>query len=59
MGNFLRNLALLAVLGAILFIVAPDMMRQVLGLYNGLRILPIFILLVILAALPRRNRRRR
>ena len=59
MGNFLRNLALLIVLGIILFVVAPSMMKQVVGVYNGLGILPIIIILVVLAALPRRNRRRR
>ncbi len=59
MGNFLRNQALLAVLVVILFIVVPDIMKQVFGLYNGLGILPIFIILVIIAALPRKDRQRR
>lgn len=58
MLNFLKNLAMLVALGVVLFIIAPDIMRQIFGLYGGLGILPIFILLVILAALPRRKRRR-
>ena len=52
MGSFLRNLALLIVLAVVLFVVAPDMMRQVFGLFNGLGILPIFLLMVVIAALP-------
>ncbi len=59
MGNFLRNLAFWVVVGVMLFVVAPDIMKGVFGIYNGLGILPIFILLVIIAALPRRYRQRR
>jgi len=57
MRDFLRNLALLAGLAILLFIVAPDIMRQILGIYNGLGILPIVAVLILLAALPRRTRR--
>ena len=59
MRNFLRNLALLLVLVLLLFIVFPDMMKQVIGVYNGLGFLPIIILVLIVAALPRKGRRRR
>jgi hypothetical protein len=57
MRNFLINLTILAVIAIALFVMFPDIMRQVVGLYNGLGILPIIILLVILSALPRRKRR--
>lgn len=59
MRNFLFNLALLAVIAIVLYILAPDMMRQVLGIYDGLGILPLVIVMVLLAALPSRARRRR
>jgi len=58
MGNFLRNLAFFVGVGVVLFIVAPDIMKGVFGVYNGLGILPIFILLVVIAALPSRKRSR-
>ena len=59
MLDFLRNLALLGVIAILLFIVAPDVMRQILGIYNGLGILPIVAVLILLAALSRKTRRRR
>ena len=59
MKDFIRNLAILAVLAIVVFLVFPDLMRQVFGLFNGLGILTLFILMVILAALPRRSRKRR
>jgi hypothetical protein len=61
MRNFLRNLALLAILAIALFLVAPDTVKGVLGIYNGLGLLPIVAIMVILAALPRKplGRRRR
>jgi hypothetical protein len=59
MRNFLRNLALLAVLAIALFLVAPDTMKGVLRIYNGLGLLPIIAILVIPAALPRKSRGRR
>ena len=58
MKNFLINLGILIGLGLIIFILYPDIVKQIFGLYNGLGILPVFILMVILAALPRRKRRR-
>jgi len=56
MRDFLRNLALLVVIGIVLLIAFPDLVRQILGFYNGLGILPIFVLMVIAAALPKRKR---
>lgn len=58
MGDFLRNLALLVFLGIVVFLLFPDMMKGVFGVYNGLGILPVVVILVFLAALPRRKRRR-
>jgi len=57
--DFLFNLAILAVISIVLFALFPDIMRQVLGLYDGLGILPVMVILVILAALPKRRRRKR
>jgi hypothetical protein len=59
MKDFLRNLGILIIIGIVLFVLFPEIMRGILGLYNGLGILPIFILLVIVSALPKRKRRRR
>ena len=59
MRSFFQNLALLVALLILVFIVAPDTMKQVIGIYNGLGILPIVILLIIMRALPRKRRRRR
>jgi hypothetical protein len=58
MKNFLINLGILIGLGIIIFILYPDIVKQIFGLYNGLGILPVFILMVIFAAPPRRKRRR-
>ena len=57
MKNFLINLGILLGLGLIIFILFPDIVKQIFGLYNGLGILPVFILMVIFAALPRKKRR--
>ena len=59
MRSFLINLFILIGLAAVLYLILPDMMRQIFGIYNGLGILPVFILLVTLAALPKRRRRKR
>ncbi len=53
MRDFLRNLALLGGMAVILYLIVPEKTRQVFGVYNGLGILPIVLILVILAALPR------
>jgi asparagine N-glycosylation enzyme membrane subunit Stt3 len=59
MKDFLRNLGILIIIGVVFFVLFPEIMRGILGLYDGLGILPIFILLIIVSALPRRKRRRR
>jgi asparagine N-glycosylation enzyme membrane subunit Stt3 len=59
MKDFLRNLGILIIIGVVFFVLFPEIMRGILGLYDGLGILPIFILLIIVSALPKRKRRRR
>jgi hypothetical protein len=59
MRDFLFNLSGLVVIGLILFLLFPDISKGILQIYNGLGILPVFLLMVVLAALPRRKRRRR
>jgi hypothetical protein len=59
MRDFLFNLTILAVLGLAIFIAFPSVMKQIFGVYQGLGILPIFIIAVIISALPRRSKRRR
>ncbi len=54
--DFLRNLGLLILIGIILMIAFPDQMRQVFQLYGALFGPAIVILLIIVAALPRRRR---
>ena len=58
MKDFLRNLGILLVLAIIVFALFPDIMNQVFGLFNGLGILPFFIIMVVLSALPKKRRRR-
>jgi len=58
MKDFLRNLGILLVLAIIVFALFPDIMRQVFGLFNGLGILPFFIIMVLISAIPRRKRRK-
>jgi len=53
--DFLRNLAFLTVIMIVLFLAAPDMMRQVVDMLGAL-FGPILILVVITAALPRKRR---
>lgn len=59
MKDFFRNLVILALLAIVVFLVFPDIMREILGLFNGLGILALFVLMVFLSALPRKSRRRR
>ncbi len=59
MRGFLFNLTFLVILGIVIFIAFPSITSQVFGVYNGLGILPLFIFAVIIAAIPRRSRRRR
>jgi hypothetical protein len=56
--DFLRNLVILIGIGVVLYIIFPDMMKQVFQLY-GMLFGPIAILLVIVAALPRKKRTKR
>jgi hypothetical protein len=59
MRDFLFNLSILAVFGIVFYRLFPDITKGIFQLYNGLGILPIFLLMVVVAALPRRKRRRR
>ena len=56
--DFIRNLVLLLIIGLVLFIAFPGMMNQVFQLYAAL-LGPVVILIVIVAALPRKRRKRR
>ena len=56
--NLLRNLVFLIVLGLVLYIINPDIMKQVYDLYWAL-FGPIVILMVIVAAFPSKRRTRR
>jgi preprotein translocase subunit Sss1 len=56
--NFLINLAGLLGIGVVIYIIYPDMIKQVFQFY-GLLFGPIAILLVIVAALPRKKRTKR
>lgn len=58
MKDFLRNLGILLVLAIIVFALFPDIMSQVFGLFGGLGILPVFIIMVVLSAIPKKRRRR-
>ena len=53
--DLLRNLAFLIVLGLGLLIAFPDIMKQIIQLY-GLLFGPLVIIIVIVAAFPRRRR---
>ena len=57
MRDFLFNLLLLLGLVFFLYIIAPDMMKQVTQLFGGLGLLPIIIVLVLLSAIPKRRRK--
>lgn len=56
MKDFLYNLALIIGIAIVIYIAFPSITKGVLQVYNGLGILP--IIMVILAALPRKSRRR-
>lgn len=58
MREFLRNLAILSVLALAILFLFPDTVSQILGVYNGLGLLPIIIVIAILTAIPRRSKRR-
>lgn len=54
--EFLRNLALLFVIFLGVYILAPDIVGQVVNLF-GMLFGPLAILLIVVAALPRKRRR--
>ncbi len=54
--DFVRNLVILVVIGAVLFFMFPDMMKQVYELY-GMLFGPLAIVVLIIIALPRAKRR--
>ena len=54
----LRNLALLVLIGLMLFVLFPDIMRQIAQLY-GVLFGPVILLVLIGAAIPRKPRRQR
>lgn len=54
--GFLRNLGLLLVIGMFLYILFPDMMKQIFQLYGAL-LGPVAIVAVIVTALPRKKGR--
>jgi hypothetical protein len=56
--DFLRNLGLLLIIGLVLFVLFPDMMKQIFHLYGAL-FGPVAIIIVIVAALPRKKRGKR
>lgn len=52
--GFLRNIALIIGLGIIIYLIEPEMVRQVIEVYR-LILGPIAFLFVIIAALPRKR----
>jgi peptidoglycan/LPS O-acetylase OafA/YrhL len=55
--DFIRNLMLLVVIGIVLYMLFPDMMRQIFKLYGAL-LGPVAIVVLVVAALPRKHSRR-
>lgn len=55
--NFLKNLGILVAIGIVIFLLEPEMMRQVFDVY-GLLFGPIALLFVVVAALPRKRNSR-
>jgi tetratricopeptide (TPR) repeat protein len=56
--DLLRNLAFLIAIGVVLYIIAPDMMKQIFQVYGAL-FGPIAIFIVIVAAIPRKKHTKR
>jgi hypothetical protein len=52
------NFLILLVIGIALFVIFPDMMRQIFQIYGAL-FGPLIFLMVLVIALPRKRRRRR
>jgi hypothetical protein len=57
LGNLLKNLGLLIVIGIVLLMLFPDMIRQVFGLYGQLFGPVLLGLIILVIALPRKRRR--
>lgn len=55
--DFLRNLLILIGIGIILYLISPSIMGDIFRLYGAI-FGPIAIILLIVAALPRKRRRR-
>jgi hypothetical protein len=56
--GFFRNLGLLLIIGLVLFVLFPEIMKQIFQLY-GVLLGPIAIIVVIVAALPRKKQGKR
>ena len=52
--RLIQNLGLLLIIAIILFLVFPDMMRQVFQLFGGLFAPALIVILIVVAAVPRR-----
>ena len=52
--GFLRNLGVLLIIGIVLYVLFPDMLKQIFQLYGAL-LGPVAIIVVIVAALPRKK----
>jgi hypothetical protein len=55
--GLLRNLGLILLIGIVLFIIFPDLMRQVFGVFGGLFAPGLILVLIVIFALPRRRKR--
>lgn len=55
--QLLINLVLLLVMGVVLYLIAPDIMGQVFGVYGAL-FGPLALVMLVVFALPRKSRRR-
>jgi preprotein translocase subunit SecY len=58
LSGLLVNLLLLGGIGLVLFLVFPDLMRQIFQLYGMIFGPALIILVIFVAALPRKQRRR-
>ena len=54
---FLRNLGFIILGGVILLIVFPDLMREIFQIFGGLFGPTLVVIIIIVAALPRKRRR--
>jgi hypothetical protein len=56
MRDFLVNLAFMAIIVIVLFILMPAQMRQTMEIYAGLGLVPVLIVVALVKALPRRSK---